>query len=67
LANQLKVAINDEAKAFVDETAAQDSVSAPDIVRKALEAYRHLREVRREDGEIVLRRADGTFERLVNV
>ena len=67
MATQLKIAINDEAKAFVDETAQLDSVSGPDIVRKALQAYRHLRDVRQKDGEIVLRRADGTFERLMNV
>jgi 5S rRNA maturation endonuclease (ribonuclease M5) len=67
LAKQLKVSINDEAHAFVEETAMKDSVSEPDIVRKALQAYRYLREVRSADGEIVLRRADGAFERLMNV
>jgi hypothetical protein len=38
-----------------------------EVVRRALEAYRLLHEVRERDGEIVLRRADGRLERLVGI
>jgi hypothetical protein len=67
VAKPLKVTINDEAKSFVDEAATQDQVSPPEIVRKALDAYRYLREVQKADGKLVLQRSDGTLERIIRV
>jgi hypothetical protein len=65
MATKLKIGIGDDAKAFVEATAAKQGASEADVVRKALEAYRLLENVVEKDGEVVLRRADGTLERLV--
>jgi hypothetical protein len=61
----LKIGIGDDAKAFVEQTAAKQGTSEAEVVRKALEAYRLLETVTEQDGHILLQRADGTLERLV--
>jgi len=61
----IKVGIADDAKSFVQATAAQDQISEADVVRKALEAYRFLRSVEQTDGEVLLKRKNGSTERLV--
>jgi hypothetical protein len=63
----LKIGISDEAKGFVEEKAAREKTSEADIVRRALEAYRFLNEVKTEDGQILLQRKDGRTERLVRL
>lgn len=63
----LKVGINADAKKFVETKAQQLQASEAEIVRRALEAYRFLDEVKEKDGEIVLRRMDGHLERLVRI
>ena len=62
----LKIGITDEAKTFVEDTAARDQTSEAAVVRKALEAYRFLDGIRQTDGEILLKRKDGHIERLVS-
>ena len=64
--SDLRLRITDEAKTFVEYAAYEDGVQPPDLVQKALDAYRYLRKVRSEDGELVLRRSDGTLERIAN-
>ena len=61
----LKIGINDDAKLFVQKQAASHKTSEADVVRRALEAYRFLDEVKTRDGEVVLRRSNGELERLV--
>ncbi len=63
----LKFRIDADAERFVKAIAERRSASAAEIVQRALEAYRFLHEVKDEDGEIVLRRKDGRFERLVRL
>jgi hypothetical protein len=58
---------SNEAKAFVDAIAEKKQISAPDVVRKALSAYRYLQEVRERDGAITIHRADGDLERLAGL
>jgi hypothetical protein len=60
----IRIGIKRNAKAFVDSVARQDDILPHQVVRRALDAYRLLREVKRCDGEIILRRANGTLERL---
>jgi hypothetical protein len=63
----LNIRINDDAKSFVERKANEDQTSEADIVRRALEAYRFLEEVKKDDGEVILKRKDGHFERLVRL
>ena len=63
----LKIGINDDAKGFVEEKAAREHTSEADIVRRALEAYRFLDDVKNEDGQILLQRKDGRIERLMRL
>jgi len=60
----LRIGIKRNAKAFVENVARQDDILPHQVVRRALDAYRVLRDVKLHDGEIILRRANGTFERL---
>ena len=59
----IRIGIKRSAKTFVDNVARQDHILPHQVVRRALDTYRLLREVKRCDGEIILRRADGTLER----
>jgi hypothetical protein len=63
----LRIRIYDEAKIFVEDEAERQEVCETTIIRKALAAYRYLREVRAKDGQIVLERPDGTREILANI
>ena len=65
MAATLKIGINDDAKAFVQTQAVTNHTSEADVVRRALEAYRFLETVKKNDGEVVLRRSNGELERLV--
>jgi hypothetical protein len=46
---------------------AREQTSEADIVRRALEAYRFLDEVKTEGGQILLQRKDGRIERLMRL
>jgi hypothetical protein len=63
----LVVSIAGDARRYVESKARRSGVSETKVVRRALEAYRLLHEVRERDGEVVLRRADGNLERLVRI
>jgi hypothetical protein len=58
----LRIGIKRNAKAFVEKVARQDHILPHQVVRQALDTYRVLRAVKRHDGEVILRRANGTFE-----
>lgn len=64
---KLRISIRDDAKDFVDDIASEDGITGPDVVRKALQAYRYLRRVKTQDGEVILRRADNSYERFTNI
>lgn len=61
----LKIGIREEAKSFVEDAARERGSSEADVVRRALEAYRYLETLQATDGEVIVKRRDGTFERLV--
>jgi hypothetical protein len=61
----LRIGIKRNAKAFVEKVARQDDILPHQVVRRALDIYRRLLEVKKCDGEIILRRANGALERLV--
>jgi hypothetical protein len=61
----IKIGITDDAKSFVEATARRQGASEADVVRRALEAYRYIEDVAAKDGEIVIKRKNGTLERLV--
>jgi hypothetical protein len=63
----LKVALSGDIKAFIDEVGEKQNLSGPDVVRKALAAYRYLENVREKDGMVTLKRADGDLEKLVGL
>ncbi len=67
MSHTLKVALSGDVKAFVDEVAEKQNVSGPDVIRKALSAYRYLETVRERDGSVTLKRVDGDLEKLVNL
>jgi hypothetical protein len=67
MSSTLKVALSGDTKDFVDAIGEKHNLSGPDVIRKALSAYRYLEEVRERDGSVTLKRADGELEKLVNL
>lgn len=65
MAASLRIDINGDAKAFVRTQAVANHISEADVVRRALEAYSFLETIKKNDGEVVLRRSNGELERLV--
>ena len=61
----LKFAINGDMKKYVAETAEEQHTSEVEIIRRSVEAFRVLDKIRRDDGEVVLKRKDGTLVQLV--
>lgn len=61
----LKIGIAEDAKTFVEQQADKTGTSEAEVVRKALEAYRFLEQVREEDGAIIVKRKDGQQQQLV--
>ncbi len=52
-------------KEYIAETAEKERTSEAEVLRRSVEAFRVLNEIRHSDGELVFRRKDGTLERLV--
>jgi len=63
----LKIGINADAKNFVEQKAVTLGTSEAEVVRRALEAYRFLDDVKEKDGQVLLQRIDGQLERLARL